>query len=90
MSIDLSSVVPSALTYLNMGLSVLRVEPSDNKAIKHFKRKFFQQILPTPEQVDSFSSGTDVNIAIATGATSLIHRLATALQMRSQERREWP
>ena len=90
MPINLSSVVSFSLTYLNVGLSVLGVEPRDNKPVKHFKWNSFQYTLPAQEQVNSLLRGTDVNVAIATGATSRIHRHNMAQQLPWSEKGEWP
>jgi hypothetical protein len=90
MSIDLSTAVSSALTYLNVGLHVLRVAPGDNKPVKHFKWKAFEHTIPAQERVNSLIRGTDVNIVNARGVPSLIHRHGMAQQLPRLKREEWP
>jgi hypothetical protein len=90
MPIDLSTVVSSTLTYLNMALPVFLLTPRDSKSVKHFNSESFQHTLQIPEQVNPLFRGTDFNIVIARGATPLIHRHDMALQLPWLKREEWP
>jgi hypothetical protein len=90
MPIDLSTVVPSTLTYLNMALSIFLLTPRESKPVKHLKWESFRHTLPRPEQVNSLFRGTDVNIVNARGVPSLIHRHEMAQQLPRLKREEWP
>src|SRR5215217_646940 len=71
MTIDLSTPLASALTYLDAGLSVFPLSPKEKKPPKYFRWESFQHILPTLEQLKSWFEGTyNNNIAIVTGAIS--------------------
>jgi len=90
MSNDLSSAVSSAFIYSNMSLPVFLLTTRDNKPVKHFKWNSFQHTLPAQEQMNSLFRGTEVNIDIATEASSLIHRHNIAPQLPRREKGEWP
>jgi len=70
MATDVSRVLSSALTYLNMGLSVFPLASRDKKPVKHFKWEKFQHELPTEDQVTQWFGGTDSNLAVVTGKIS--------------------
>jgi hypothetical protein len=70
MSTDASMVLPSALKYLNMRLSVFPLAPREKKPKVGFKWEPFQHMLPIQEQVKDWFDGTNNNISIVTGAVS--------------------
>jgi hypothetical protein len=72
MTVDVSTPLVSALTYVNMRLSVFPLAVRDKKPPKLFKWDSFQHTLPTEEQVNSLFRASDANIAIATGAVSCL------------------
>ena len=69
MIIDTAVALTSALTYLDMGLSVFPLA-AEKKPAKQFKWEAFQRTLASQEQIKSWFDGSDCNIAIATGAVS--------------------
>lgn len=70
MIIDLSTPLSSALSYLGQGLSVFPLTPREKKPVPGFSWEPLQHTLPTQDQVNSWFSGANVNVAIATGAVS--------------------
>jgi hypothetical protein len=72
MTIEVSTPLASALTYLNMGLSVFPLASREKKPPKQFTWEPFQHMLPTQEQLKAWFDGTDNNIAVVTGAVSTL------------------
>jgi hypothetical protein len=71
MSIDISTVLSSGLSYLELELSVFPLAPREKKPHKQFKWEMFQHKQPSREQINSWFNGSENNnIAIATGAVS--------------------
>src|SRR5215204_1774534 len=65
-----SSILSSALTYMDMDLSVFPLASRDKKPVKHLKWDQFQHEKPTKDQVIQWFDGTTNNIAIVTGSVS--------------------
>jgi hypothetical protein len=70
MPIDVSAILSSALTYLDMELSVFPLAPREKKPQKQFRWEAFQHTPPSREQIKCWFDGSENNIAIATGAVS--------------------
>jgi hypothetical protein len=70
MTADSSSVLSSALSYLEMGLSVFPLAAREKKPPRQFRWEQLQHSLPTEEQVKAWFEGTDRNIAVITGKVS--------------------